>query len=151
MNFTYMPNGTTVIMLEIARFGDYDPEHPANTPESKWVQVPQPAAMQYVSEDYDSDKAGRTLNLRMIRDRLGTKIKLELEWNYITLAEISTLLQIVDAESFWVRFIDPKTGTRKVFEMYAGNKTAPYYNVLKNSKGEPVVGFESLSMNFIEM
>ena len=38
-----------------------------------------------------------------------------------------------------------------VKEMYAGNRTLPFYNTLKNEKGEPVIGFESLTMNFIEM
>ena len=142
MAFKYMPNGTTVVMIEIRPLG--------STKESDWIQIPQPSSMQLIYEDYDSDQSGRTLNLKMVRDYLGTKVKIEMEWSYITLTEVSPMLKIVRAPSFEVRYYDAYEGKDVKIEMYSGNKTLPYYNTIRDNDGNPVVGFESLSMNFIE-
>ena len=102
MNYSYMPNGTTVVMIEVRPLG--------SKKESDWVKIPQPQTMQLVYEDYDSDQSGRTLNLKMIRDYLGTKMKIEMEWSYITLEEVSPLLKLVKKPSFEVRFYDAYEG-----------------------------------------
>ena len=116
-----------------------------------WIEIKQPSAIQYVREDYDSDDSYRTMSGDLIRDKIATKIKLECEWPYMTLAEISQILKIIDATFFEVKYYDLYEGKLTTKVMYAGNKSAPFYNVLKDKKtGKDVIGIESFSVNFIE-
>ena len=122
---------------------------PLNTVE--WVAIKQPSSIQYVRETYDSEDSFRAMNNRMVRDVIGTLIKLELEWPYMTLQELNEILQIIEADFFEVKYFDPYENpddfTSKI--MYAGNRTAPFYNV-RMVGGKRVYGVESFSVNFIE-
>ena len=67
-----MPNGTTVVMIES---------------KTTWVlrKESDKINLHQLPMKIDSDQSGRTLNLKMVRDYLGTKVKIEMEWSYITL------------------------------------------------------------------
>lgn len=80
----------------------------------------------------------------MIRDRIGVKRKIALEWPPLTQSEISMLLTAVSSVFFTVTFPDPQQGV-VTKTMYVGDRTAPVYQYIN---GE--VKWNGLKMNFIE-
>ena len=136
-----LENGT-YIMLETRPLG--------STKETDWKAIKQPSQMRYIREDYDSEDSFRTMDLDLIRDYIGTKIKLECEWSYVTIDEAREILLATRDEFFQIRYYDPYDGRQMVKTVYAsGSKDLEYYNIrMKN--GKPVVGFKSVSINFIE-
>lgn len=141
MSMRKLSNGT-YIMLEIRKLG--------STLETDWKVIKQPSSMRYIREDYDSEDSFRTMDLDLIRDYIGTKIKLECEWSYITIDEAEEILRNTQDEFFEIRFYDPYAGGLTKKTVYAGGtKDLEFYNV-RMENGKPVVGYKSLSINFIE-
>lgn len=95
---------------------------------------------------YDIDgETYRNAKGELMRDRIGTKRKLECEWPALTMAQISPLLQTVKDEFFTVEYPDPYEGTTVTKTFYVGDRTAP---MLMQKDGQ--ILWEGLSMNFIE-
>lgn len=79
----------------------------------------------------------------MWKEKIGQLVKLELEWSYLTTAQISTVLTAFDPEYFNVEYLDAKTATFKTSEFYVGDRTAPLYNSRLGL-------WEGLALNIIE-
>jgi hypothetical protein len=110
--------------------------------------VPVKAPSVFQADISDIDGEGTTRNARgdLLRDRLSVKRKLNCEWGPLTMAEISTLLQAVQAVFFSVTYPDPMTGAlAETKTFYVGDRTSP---VLFIRDGEPL--WKGLKMNFIE-
>lgn len=110
------------------------------------VLDPAPQSMQVDISDIDGQTT-RNAKGYMLRDRIGTKRKLNLTFPPMSTAKISALLQLVEDEFFLVKYLDPFTGTVLTKEMYVGDRNSPMY---KYGTGGTDVLWESLKMNFIE-
>lgn len=107
------------------------------------VTVKAPKTMQVGIQDIDGE-TGRNANGDMVRDRIATKRKIELEWGQLTQNEMQTLLNAVSPVFFDVSYPDPLSGqTTKTF--YVGDRTTPVYSFANTLKP-----WSGLKMNFIE-
>lgn len=81
--------------------------------------------VQWKRNDIDGPNAGRTLSGLMIRDRVATKIRLDITCKQLTLSEVRMLLNLLMPEFVSVTYDDPMDGlvTRT---MYANNNGAQF-------------------------
>ena len=81
--------------------------------------------VQWKRNDIDGPSAGRTLSGLMIRDRVATKIRLDITCRQLTLNEVRMLLNLLMPEFVSVTYDDPMDGlvTRT---MYANNNGAQF-------------------------
>jgi hypothetical protein len=107
------------------------------------IEVPCPSAYKQILSDVSKADSGRTEDGRMWKEKIGQLVKLELEWSYLTTAQISTVLTAFDPEYFNVEYLDAKTATFKTSEFYVGDRTAPLYNSRLGL-------WEGLALNIIE-
>lgn len=81
--------------------------------------------LKWTRNDVDGPNAGRALNGKMIRDRVSTKIRLDVSCRPLKADELSVLLNLIYPISVMVRYYDPMSGMRTV-EMYSNNNPASY-------------------------
>lgn len=82
--------------------------------------------------DIDGPNAGRMLDTNMRRNRLGTKIRLDVTCRPLTKEEARVILNAVQPEYVTVRYDDVQFGEREV-QMYSNNIPASF--LLKKSDG----------------
>lgn len=104
-----------------------------------------PKTYQPSLNDIDGE-TNRNANGDLIRDRIATKRKLEMEWAPLTQSEMSTLLNAVADELFECTFPDPKDGIITK-TMYVGDRTSVALVYDEESKE---MRWKGLKMNFIE-
>lgn len=107
------------------------------------VAVPCPSKYQYDLQDISDSDAGRTEDTKMHKKRIGQCVKIELAWNYVTTAQLSTILQAFNPEYISVRYLDGLNGAYRTSEFYVGDRTAPMYNADRGL-------WENVSFNIIE-
>ena len=107
------------------------------------VSVVPPKSFQVGVQDVDGE-TGRNANGDMVRDRITTKRKLEIEWGMLTQSECSVILNAVSAVFFTVSYPDPISG-QSTRTFYVGDRTAPAYSF--TNKFKPWSG---LKFNLIE-
>lgn len=107
------------------------------------VSVVPPKSFQVGVQDVDGE-TGRNANGDMVRDRITTKRKLEIEWGMLTQSECSAILNAVSAVFFTVSYPDPISG-QSTRTFYVGDRTAPAYSF--TNKFKPWSG---LKFNLIE-
>lgn len=108
------------------------------------VAIATPKVFKVRLHDIDGETY-RNAKGELMRDRIGTKRKLECEWPPLNMIQISTLLKAVKDEFFVVEYPDPYEGTTVTKTFYVGDRTAP---MLMQKDGQ--ILWEGLSMNFIE-
>lgn len=91
--------------------------------------------VQWKRNDIDGPNAGRTLSGLMIRDRVATKIRLDITCRILNREEVRTLLNLLIPEFVSVTYDDPMDGvvTRT---MYANNNEAKFLRSLDNDSDE---------------
>ena len=91
--------------------------------------------VQWKRNDIDGPNSGRTLSGLMIRDRVATKIRLDITCRQLTLTEVRTLLNLLMPEFVSVTYDDPMDGvvTRT---MYANNNGAQFLFARDNDTKE---------------
>ena len=107
------------------------------------VSVVPPKSFQVGVQDVDGE-TGRNANGDMVRDRIATKRKLEIEWGMLTQSECSAILSAVSPVFFNVSYPDPISG-QSTRTFYVGDRTAPAYSF--TNKFKPWSG---LKFNLIE-
>lgn len=108
------------------------------------VAIAAPKTFQPSINDVDGE-TNRNANGELLRDRIATKRKIELEWGPLDDEECSTILKAVKDVFFTVEFPDPMEGKLIKKTMYVGDRTAPMY-AFSNSKPK----WSGLKMNLIE-
>lgn len=88
--------------------------------------------VQWKRNDIDGPAAGRTLSGLMIRDRVATKIRLDITCHPLTNNELHTLLNLIYPEFVTVRYDDPMLGT-VTKTMYSNNNGAKFAFKRSNS------------------
>lgn len=107
------------------------------------VSVKPPKSLQVGIQDVDGE-TGRNANGDMVRDRITTKRKIELEWGQLTQEEMSSIQTAVLPVFFEVSYPDPIFGqTSKTF--YVGDRTSPRYTFTEKFKP-----WSGLKFNLIE-
>ena len=90
--------------------------------------------------------AERTASGIMSIQRIATKRKLELTWNFLTQTELAELLSAVSAVTFTVEYPDPEDGAVKTGTFYSGSKDA---GAIDYKDG--VIRWKDAKMNWIEV
>ena len=107
------------------------------------VELPSPT--KYDLGYMDIDKSGRNAAGYMVRDRIGTKRKLELEWGLLDGYEISKILKAVKPAYINVEFHDLEQNKSAIGEFYAGDRKA---SMILFENGVPTT--KGLAFNLIE-
>jgi hypothetical protein len=87
------------------------------------VDLPTPS--EYNVGIMDLSQAERNVRGDMIIERIATKRKIELEWAFLTGAQYSQILNLVDPVFFSVTYFDPKDNANKTGTFYVGDRQAP--------------------------
>lgn len=104
-----------------------------------------PTPSKYSCGVMDINKADRSSTGNMLIERIATKRKLELTWNYLTEADLSALMLKVADVFFTVTYPDIQTGATKSGTFYTGDRTAQGIDY-KNG----VMRYKDIKMNLIE-
>lgn len=117
------------------------------------VDVKTPNEFQVNIQDVSAPDSGRDIQGKMWKNTVGQKRTIALRWNYITKAEMQTLLAAfspvvtangVQNEYFTVTYYDPLSNNSQVTKtFYLGDRSSPLYNWTLGL-------YESLSFNIIE-
>lgn len=81
--------------------------------------------VQWKRNDVDGPNAGRTMSGLMIRDRVATKIRLDITCRPLTNDQLYTLLNLIYPEFVSVTYDDPMEGV-VTKTMYANNNVAKF-------------------------
>lgn len=104
-----------------------------------------PSALAWSKNDISGENAGRTADLIMHKERLGSKRKLALTWNGVTDAQVSSILNMFDPEYVQVTYHDAQSNSRQTRTFYTGDMNAQMYSW---AYGKHL--YKSLSFNIIE-
>lgn len=108
------------------------------------LTVPSPSKYEWKESDVSAKDAGRTEDAVMHKMMIARKIHLELSWDYLTIAEASTVLTaFTRSEYFQVKYLDAKAGGYLTKTFYVGDRSTPLYNAVKGL-------WENVSFNIIE-
>lgn len=89
-----------------------------------------PSSYLYKLEDISAADAGRTEDTVMDKKRIGQLVGLELSWQNITTAEVSSLLKAFNPEYIQVCYLDAMAGQYVTSEFYTGNRSSPLYSAV---------------------
>lgn len=87
--------------------------------------------VQWTRYDIDGSDAGRTLDGRMWRNKVATKIKMQITCIPLEKSDVKTLLNLILPEYVTVTYDDPMYG-RVTKEFYSNNNPANFYMVMAN-------------------
>lgn len=93
----------------------------------------------------DLSKAERNSNGTMIIERIATKRKLELNYNYLIQSELSSLLQSISSVFFTVEYPDAQDGALKTGTFYTGDRKAGMIDYLNS-----IPRYKDVSFSLIE-
>ena len=91
--------------------------------------VPCPSSYEWKLSDVSAPDAGRTEDAIMHKKRIAQKVHIELEWQNVTQAVASDILNAFDGEYFTVTYFDPKANGYQTKTFYAGDRGSPMYNM----------------------
>lgn len=89
--------------------------------------------LKWTRNDVDGPNAGRNMSGTMIRDRVATKIRLDVTCRPLTKAESAIVLTAIEPDAVSVVYTDPQAGTEVSKTMYANNNPAQF--LMKKSNG----------------
>jgi hypothetical protein len=93
----------------------------------------------------DLSKAERNAKGTMIIERIATKRKLELAWNYLTATQLATVLNAVTPVFFSVTYRDPLTNADRTGTFYVGDRNVGMIDFQNN-----VPRYKDIKFNLIE-
>lgn len=109
------------------------------------VSMPTPTSFSVTISDISSDDSKRNARGDMLIDRITTKRKIEMEWNFISLEDMSLTLRLVKDIFFSVEYPDPEEGKFITKTFYVGDRTAPMLDIID---GKPM--WKNVKFDFIE-
>lgn len=81
--------------------------------------------VKWTRSDIDGPNAGRTMSGLMVRDRVATKIRLDITCHILELTDLRVLLNAIHPEFVSVTYDDPMQGT-VTKTMYSNNNSAQF-------------------------
>lgn len=106
--------------------------------------VPTPSTYDFSIQDIS--EATRVASGKIVIDRIDTKVKLTMSWNYITKEDLAEFLTLIEVVTFQVTYHDPRTDSFQTREFYVGDRKM---GMFRYKDGVPV--WKSVSFNFIEV
>lgn len=88
----------------------------------------QPSVYLLKYSDQSAETAGRTADVVMHKEQIGTIVGIELQWWGLDTATGSTIINAFWSEYVDVEFLDLKAGTFITKKFYTGDKNANFYN-----------------------
>lgn len=88
--------------------------------------------------DVDGEGAGRMLDGTLVRNRMATKIRLDITCRPLTDSEARLVLSAIMPEWVTVKYHDPQTGSDVTKTMYSNNNPAQF--LIKRKHGEDLWG-----------
>lgn len=110
------------------------------------ITITSPKSMSVTISDIDSPKTTRNAKGDLVRDRVGIKRKIDLDFPPLRQSEMQVLLNAIKDQFFTVEFLDPQLG-RITRTMYVGDRSAPLYI---HGNGTTDVLWENVKFNFVE-
>ena len=109
------------------------------------IQMPSPSAFSVTITDISGDNSQRDSRGTMHIDRITTKRKIELEWKFLNMKDMSTVLNLVKDIFFEVEYPDPMVGNmvKKIF--YVGDRNVPMYSCINK-----IPCWQNIKYNLIE-
>lgn len=107
------------------------------------VEIPTPS--DYAVGIQDLSKAERNAKGTMIIERIATKRKLDLAWNYLSKENLAILFKMVSPVFFTVEYIDPQDGGIKTGTFYAGDRNAGAIDYVNG-----VIRWKDIKFNLVE-
>lgn len=94
----------------------------------------------------DITKSDRVARGTMVIERITTKRKLEMSWNYLSQANLTSLIAALSTDIFFtVTYPDPLLGTNNTITCYVGDRTV---GMMKYQDGVPI--WKDFKANVIE-
>ena len=110
------------------------------------VDMPCPSKCDIGYQDISAPDSGRTLDGLMWANKIGQKVKLELEWLGVSDEDAATILQAFDPEYFNITYRDAKTNSIVTKNFYAGDRKATTYWWSDDDE----MTFSNITLNVIE-
>ena len=105
-----------------------------------------PSPTDYTVSIMDLSNAERNANGTLIMERIATKRRIEVSYNYLSQAELSSLMSLVSTNVFFtVEYIDPMTGNDSTGIFYAGDRTSSAIDFR-----DGVMRYKDITFNMIE-
>lgn len=116
--------------VAVYEYDEHSPIHwvASDSSGSDRTYVKSPSSYEYHLEDVSKSTAGRTEDALMHKQMIGQVCSLNLSWNNIHTEDVAALLQMFDAEYFYVNYLDAKTGEYRTDKFYCGNRATPMYS-----------------------
>ena len=86
------------------------------------VVMPSPTTYGVSIMDISSEDSNRNAKGDMCIDRVTTKRKIQLKWDFISIEDMSKALKLVKDVFFEVEFLDPQEGNMITKTMYVGDR-----------------------------
>ena len=113
-------------------------EHP-----NHWI--PDPSSLQWGLQSVSRSDAGRDQKGKMHVELQTRKRKIELSWSGVDFATTAEILQAVNAETFWVEYMDALENKRVKKQFYVGDRTAPVHSYVENQRWYTTVSFNIIA------
>ena len=107
------------------------------------VEIPTPS--DYTVGIMDISRAERNARGTLIMERIATKRKIEMRWNYLDKDRLSQLLNLVSPVFFQVNYINPQTNIWEEGKFYVGDRKV---GALDYRNG--VIRYKDIKFNIIE-
>lgn len=112
--------------------------------------IPAPSKFNITYNDLDSNETGRSMDGNLHRDVIGKNFRtIDLEWKYMTRAQLKALLNAVSRTNFDVTYYDPINDATVTKLMYAGNRKVDMYNYVLGPNGDPI--WTDISVSLIQV
>lgn len=89
---------------------------------------PRPSAFSVDFEDVSKPTAGRTEDTVMHKERVGTAVKIFLQYNAVSKAEAHTILSVFHPEYVSVKYYDDLSGALRTSTFYCGTPHTEWIN-----------------------
>lgn len=80
----------------------------------------------YLLSDIDAPDSGRTMDAKMHRGRVASKVRLDITCKPLTTEEVGIVLNAIKPEWVTVVFTDPTSGLSVTKKMYSNNRKVNY-------------------------
>lgn len=107
------------------------------------ITIPNPT--DYTVGVMDLSQATRNARGNLVVERIATKRKLELSWDYLNKESLSKLLKLASPVFFQVEYIDPQDNNFRTGTFYAGDRKA---GALRYKNGN--IYYKDVKFNIIE-
>ena len=90
-----------------------------------------PSGYKWSLNDISASDAGRTEDTNMDKKRIGQCVKLEMEWQNVSIEDASAIIRAFHPEYVEICYLDAELGEYRTSTFYPGDKPAQLYNAYR--------------------